>query len=90
MDLHVEIPRFVCARNTPRQRDFGIQTSSAGCNGEEFGTGAEERFVSVDEASAVDRNLDREQRPGGMNAAEAVFIFTMLNGVRINAVGNLH
>jgi hypothetical protein len=34
----------------------------------------------------ADRNLDREQRPGGMNAAEVVFIFTMLNGVRINAV----
>jgi hypothetical protein len=34
----------------------------------------------------ADRNLDREQRPGGMNAVETVFIFTMLNGVRINAV----
>jgi len=35
---------------------------------------------------AVDRNLDREQRPGGLNGPEAVFIFTMLNGVRINSV----
>jgi len=35
----------------------------------------------------VNRNLDPEQRPGGMNGVEAVFIFTILNGVRIKAVG---
>ncbi|PMD59854.1 uncharacterized protein K444DRAFT_484543, partial [Hyaloscypha bicolor E] len=33
----------------------------------------------------VNRNLDREQRPGGMNGVEAVFIFDILNGVRIKA-----
>jgi len=37
----------------------------------------------------VNRNLDREQRPGGMNGVEAVFIFDILNGVRIKAIANL-
>ncbi len=34
----------------------------------------------------INRNLDVEQRPGGLNAPEAVFIFTMLSGCRINSV----
>jgi len=29
-----------------------------------------------------------EQRPGGINGPEAVFIFTMLSGVRINSTVN--
>jgi len=36
----------------------------------------------------VDRNLDREQRPGGLNGAEVVFIYIMLNGVKMNAMAN--
>jgi hypothetical protein len=35
----------------------------------------------------VNQNLDREQRLGGRNGVEADFIFTILNGVRIKAVG---
>ena len=35
----------------------------------------------------IDRNLDMELRPGGVNVVEAIFIATMLNGVRLTAVG---
>ena len=34
----------------------------------------------------VNRNLDRSQRPDGVNGTERVFIFTMLRGVQLNAV----
>lgn len=34
----------------------------------------------------VNRNLDLEQRPDGVNPIERLFIFTMLNGVGLNAV----
>jgi len=34
----------------------------------------------------IDRNLDFEQRPAGANLIESIFIATMLNGVRLNAV----
>ena len=34
----------------------------------------------------IDYNLDRDLRPGGLNPIEALFIATMLNGVRVNAV----
>lgn len=34
----------------------------------------------------INRNLDLEQRPGGVNIIERTFIFTMLNGCGINAV----
>lgn len=37
----------------------------------------------------IDRNLDYEQRPAGLNGAEYVFIQTMLTGVRLNAVSYL-
>ena len=34
----------------------------------------------------INRELDYEERPGGLNVPEQIFIFTMLNGVGINAV----
>ena len=34
----------------------------------------------------VNRNLDREERPDGVNPIERTFIFTMLNGVGLVAV----
>lgn len=34
----------------------------------------------------INCNLDRDVRPGGANFIEAVFIATLLNGVRLNAV----
>ena len=34
----------------------------------------------------INRNLDMELRPGGTNVVEAIFIATMLNGVRLTAV----
>jgi hypothetical protein len=37
----------------------------------------------------IDRNLDFEQRPAGLNGPEYVFIQTMLQGVRLNAVSDL-
>ncbi|KIM97330.1 hypothetical protein OIDMADRAFT_169075 [Oidiodendron maius Zn] len=33
----------------------------------------------------INRNLDWDQRPGGTNAIEMIFIFTMLRGVQLNA-----
>ena len=36
----------------------------------------------------ANRNLDRTLRPDGVNGAERVFIFTMLRGVQLNAVGS--
>lgn len=33
----------------------------------------------------INRNLDRSQRPGGVNLMEMVFIFTMLRGVQLQA-----
>lgn len=35
----------------------------------------------------INRNLDWDQRPGGTNVIEMIFIFTMLRGVQLNAVG---
>jgi hypothetical protein len=35
----------------------------------------------------IDYNLDQEMRPGGGNPIDRVFIFTMLHGVWLNAVG---
>lgn len=37
----------------------------------------------------IDMHLDYEQRPAGLNGAEYVFIQTMLQGVRLNAVSVL-
>jgi hypothetical protein len=34
----------------------------------------------------INQNLDMDLRPGGVNVAEAIFITTMLNGVRLTAV----
>lgn len=34
----------------------------------------------------INRNLDRDLRPGGTNVVEQVFIFTMLRGVQLKAV----
>jgi hypothetical protein len=34
----------------------------------------------------INRNLDRSQRPNGVNAIETAFIFIMLRGVQVNAV----
>jgi hypothetical protein len=34
----------------------------------------------------INRNLYMEERPGGLDPMEAIFIMTMLNGVRLNAV----
>jgi len=34
----------------------------------------------------VNRHLDMEERPGGRNPIERLFIFTMLHGVWLNAV----
>jgi hypothetical protein len=34
----------------------------------------------------IDRTLSIEDRPGGANLIEAMFITTLLNGVRVNAV----
>lgn len=36
----------------------------------------------------INRNLDWDSRPAGLNAAEALFIATMLNGVRLMAVSD--
>lgn len=36
----------------------------------------------------INRNLDLDSRPGGANLPEAMFIATLLNGVRLNAVRN--
>ncbi|KKY16830.1 hypothetical protein UCRPC4_g05788 [Phaeomoniella chlamydospora] len=36
----------------------------------------------------INRELDYEERPGGLNVPEQIFIFTMLNGVGINAAVN--
>ena len=35
-------------------------------------------------------NLDRDERPQGSNWMETAFIFTMLNGVGLNAVCSIH
>lgn len=37
----------------------------------------------------IDQNLDRDERPGGANAVESIFIITMLSGCLINAVSTL-
>ena len=34
----------------------------------------------------INHNLDRDQRPGGLDPVEQMFIFTLLHGVGINAV----
>jgi len=36
----------------------------------------------------INRELDRELRPGGTNVVEQVFIFTMLRGVQVKAVSH--
>ena len=36
----------------------------------------------------INRNLDMSARPGGANLAEQIFIATLLNGCRINAVSD--
>jgi hypothetical protein len=37
----------------------------------------------------INRNLDMDLRPGGTDFVEAIFIATMLNGVRLTAVSAL-
>lgn len=44
------------------------------------------QYRDVPSRKPINRNLDMMTRPGGANIAEQIFIATLLNGVRLNAV----
>ena len=44
------------------------------------------QYRNIPEYKPINRNLDMTTRPGGANLAEQIFIATLLNGCRINAV----
>ena len=48
-----------------------------------------EDYHNVPAYRPINRNLDYEERPGGSNSIERLFIFTMLHGVWMNAVSRI-
>ena len=43
-------------------------------------------YQGIPDYRPINYNLDPDERPAGSNPIEMVFIYTMLNGVRLNAV----
>lgn len=46
------------------------------------------RYRDIPPHKPINRDLDREQRPGGLGVIEQLFIATLLNGCRVNAVSD--
>lgn len=44
------------------------------------------QYRDIPSRKPINRDLDMATRPGGANMAEQIFIATLLNGVRLNAV----
>lgn len=49
-----------------------------------------EDYHGVPAYRPINRHLNREERPDGTNPIERLFIFTMLNGVWLNAVSRIY
>jgi hypothetical protein len=46
------------------------------------------QYRDIPPRKPINRDLDMTTRPGGANIAEQIFIATLLNGVRLNAVSH--